>query len=542
MGIFVDHCHALIDPATGKALSGEALKAARSQQKAPRCGNKVKKSARFCNKCGSGAPNGWWKCPSCGKWVGNDSHHCWNCGAALFPDARVDMGNGVWDHQPGVIAQRFEVNEVKRLTEKGLRVGEGTMALLMRDGEYVDTLTPGRHNLQKEGSRFGDWLGSAEKSVVLIDAGSIILPVRIEGLRSAEEMDVRYYGEIIIRYNPAGAKNFLANLLKRERVLQFQDLSDLLSSEMRQALEDFCNNTTIDDIVKDPDRRIKLEKTLKETLELSSEDWSIDIVRVSSAEFYGKAYEEIRMKAGEAEAMRREMEFTEKIRELATKEKMGEFQSEHEIEEYVSSLAHERGVSDHKRMFELDRLQQTHRHEMEIVDLAHQLDEEIKKTQHDLQLSKKRDLYQREKLVEDTKAEVSAGEIALELKRKKRALEREDLEEKAKLLKGKDIQTLIGLIEDPERRKDLLKVHQNESLKGRSVEEIMALNASDSPELAKALAEIMAARHEDREANLENMRKLNAEQANQLERILEKAFKTASDAAKSGGSNTTINK
>lgn len=538
MGIFVDRCQAIIDPETGRALTGEVLRQAKGDSRAKRCGHDVKKSARFCSKCGSGAPQGWTKCTSCGKWVGNESEHCWNCGTRLYPEQRTDLSGGRWQKTPGMVGERFEAADLQRVAEQGLVIEEGTLALLLEDGKLVGLLEPGRHKPGEAGFLAKLAGKKPSRSIVLIDAAELILPLRIEGLRSKEDMEVQYYGELILKMNPNGAEGFLKNCLADNRSVSFQDLSEMLEGEIRSGIENFCNSTSIEALVKDPERRLQLELVLKDHLETAFQQWGILLERVSSAEFYGKAYEAIRMKAGEAEARRREVEFSEKIREIATKEKMDEFRSEKEIEEYVASLAHEKGISDERRLFELGRLQQVHRHEMEVADLAHELDEERKRAKQDLELRAERDAYGREKLVADTKADVEAAEVALELRRKKNAVAREELAERAKLFEGRDMATLITLIEDPGKRADLMKIHQQESLKGRDVEEILALTAGDSPEIAKALAEMMKARREGREADQELIRDLSEKQAEKLERIMEKAIQ----AAGSGGGNTIINK
>lgn len=542
MGIFADTCHALIDPVTGKALSGEPLQNARGDSKHPRCNNKVKKSAKFCNKCGSPAPGGWWRCHSCGKWVGNESEHCWNCGTALKPNNRVDIAGGVWAHQPGVVAQRFEVGDIRKTLRNGLQVQEGTLALIIDAGKFKDFIEPGSHNLESLARKINHWGSAPPRSIVLVESGEMILPVRIEGLRSAEEMDLKYYGELVIGFDLQFAQGFLSNLLKQRETLTFEDLSDLLAGEIRHAVEDFCNTTTIDDIVKDPERRLHLEARLKEALERSTSSWGISIRRVSAAEFYGKAYEEIRAKAGEAETLRRQYEFTKKIRELNAGEKMHEFKTEHDLAEYVQSMAHERGVTDLKRDFELDRLKQVHSHEMEASELAKQMDDELAKAKHEIAIQGEQDSYAREKLIEDAKAEVSAAREGLQLRKEKEKLKLESLEATAKAFEGKDINTLIGLVDDPERREALLKVHKMDALRGRSTEEILALTASESPDLAQALIQIAKARDNEKTLSLEEMKSLNSEQAAQLERILDKALKTASDAARAGGTTTNINR
>ena len=185
MGLFYDTCNALIDRNTGRALSGEALAAAQKDPNWPTCGNKVPKRARFCNKCGKPAPGGWWRCPQCNKWVGNDSRFCPHCNAALFPDERVDMAGGVWHKEPGQFAQRFEVGDVKRLLNTGLKVQEGTAAILLDTGAVNDILQAGQHNPESLLRKI-NWFGNPPpRSVVLIDIGEVIVPLHLEGLRTS---------------------------------------------------------------------------------------------------------------------------------------------------------------------------------------------------------------------------------------------------------------------------------------------------------------------------------------------------------------------
>ena len=66
----------------------------------PDCGSRVSKRAKFCSKCGRGAPDGWFKCPQCGKWIGNDSKFCPHCNHPLFPEDRIDLAGGVWARKP----------------------------------------------------------------------------------------------------------------------------------------------------------------------------------------------------------------------------------------------------------------------------------------------------------------------------------------------------------------------------------------------------------------------------------------------------------
>jgi hypothetical protein len=194
MGLFSDRCEALIDVSTRRVLSGDALAQARQNPESPRCNNHVRKAARFCNRCGSSAPGGWWKCPQCKKWVGAEANFCWNCKAALHPETRNAIADGVWQRQPGTFVRRVEVAELRRLMEKGLIIEIGTVALLMEAGQIKAVLEPGRHTLETIGRKLlGLFATPAPQTVVLADAGDVVLPLRFNDLRTREELKVECY-------------------------------------------------------------------------------------------------------------------------------------------------------------------------------------------------------------------------------------------------------------------------------------------------------------------------------------------------------------
>lgn len=530
MGIFSDRCQALIDE-NGRALSGETLEAARKDQRAPRCGNKVKKTARFCSKCGSPPPGAWWQCPSCGKWVGAESNFCWNCKTELYPDQRTDFASGRWKRPAGCFAERFEVGDLHKLLEDGLVIEEGTCALLLDAGKYKDVLGPGRHTLESCARKINHWGDPPPRTLVMVHAGDLVLPVRFEDLRSADELEVRFYSEVIVRFDPREAVGFITNLMGGNRRLEVEQLQAYLEGEIRYGATNFCNATNIEDIVKDPDRRLRLEDSLSEALKVAGERVGIEIVRLSAVEFYGKAYEQLRQKAGDVEARRRELEFEQILREAEKTDKLGQFKTEHDLEAYVNQLAHERGVSSEKQQQELARLQRGFEREQGALDVEHE--ESLKDRQSEGSIGRNKAQHA---------ADLDMAAEALELKRRKRELQREDLEKRGDLFSKMDFKTLAALVDDPEKRAALQKMQQQESLKGRSPEEILALTATDDPQAMLVLKEILADRTEEKAAELDKRESLGREHAAQLERIMDKALEKMGDAAKGGDSQTTINK
>ena len=531
MGLFSDKCQTLIDPETRKALTGDALLTAQQDKKAPRCKNRVKKSAKFCNKCGSPAPKGWWRCPSCNKWVGNESQFCWNCDTPLHPGQRAGISSGRWQNRAGVFAEVFEVGDIRKLLQDGLIVSEGTVALLIDAGKYKDYLKPGSHNLESLARKVNHWGSPPPRAIVLVESGEVVTPIRVDKLRSAEEMELRFYGEVVLQFNPENAQGFLANLLKSRRELALEEIIGALESEARHAVESFCTTSTVEDIVKDPKRRLHLEDSLRETLERTAASWGIEVLRVSAAEFSGRAYEELRQKSGEVEVKRRELEFSERLRELLQSERMGELKSERDLEEYVSQLAQERGVSDALREHELAGLKQVQRHEIDATEQAHQMEQAAAKAHHDLGLQKEQDSYGREKLVEDAKSQSDAAEIALELRRKKDAGKRENLEETARILKGQSIETLISLQDDTDKRAQLVEIHKLAMAKGLDAEQALAMNAAASPEAVRALEALAR----NKESESDKREALSKEHTAQLERILNKTLESMASATKRPG-------
>lgn len=531
MGIFSDRCQTLIDPTTNRALVGDALRAAQANVLTPRCGATVRKSARFCSKCGGGAPGGWWQCPTCRKWVGNESQYCWNCQTPLYPERRGALAGGSWQRRPGVLAERFEVGDVRKVVEKGLTIEEGTRALLLDAGRLVDVLEPGRHTLESLARKINHWGDPPPRTVILVDQGDLILPIRFEGLRSAEELEVRYYGEVIVRLDLKAGKALLENLIKEKTEISVEELVEMLASELKHTVEAFAVSTTIDDLVKDPERRLRFEDQLRDLAGECLARRGLTLVRISAAEFYGRAYEELRQKAGDIEVRRREAELTQRLREINLTDEMGRFQSEHALFEYAQQLAQERGLSMETRQSELAALQQRFRQARERSEKVHEID------LTDLEREAARVAAEA-----DAATQVRIAKEALELKRQKLTLKREHLEESAKILEGRDFPTLIALIDDPERRQQLLAMHRSMQLAGRPPAEILALASADNPQALHALRDILALEGQQQATAAAQREQLLKDHSVQLERIFAKAMDSMATAAAPAGNSTTINK
>ncbi len=531
MGFFSDKCMALVDKNTGKALSGEALEQARQDPKWPRCGNSVSKKAVFCSKCGSPAPGGWWRCPGCGKWIGNDSHFCPHCNTPLYPEDRVAMAGGVWRKEPEYFAQRFEVGDIKRLLENRLQVQEGTAAILMDGGEVCGILEAGIH--QPDGlARKINWFGNPPpRSVVLIDAGEVIVPLHVEGLRTAEHFPLEFFGEVILRFkgDKDAARAFAANVLKAERLCTFPDIAKRLESAIRGPVDEMCTESSLDDLVRDPERRIRLHERMTARITDDLDACGLEVVRVSSAEFTGDEYEAHEQRLGDVDVKRREAEYRAALRQLSNQEEMDKYKDADALRAYKEMIDHEYRVSSATRDREFELLKRGWEHD----DIVYRRLLEVEQKEHEIRLAEL-ELEKQGKLAEAKRAEQigdakAAAEcrliaakaddevtrMALETRRLKDEINALRKREDANRRKDMTLEELIADIEDPQQREQMLKLYQMKLQAGMTPQQILATmgQTDHSDEFLAKMQELYK----------ENAVRLDANYAKSLEPAIEAA-------------------
>lgn len=572
--------------------------------KCPDCGSSVSKKARFCSKCGRGAPDGWFKCPQCGNWVGNDSKFCPHCNHPLFPEERIDLAGGVWARKPGEFARRFELDDVRFIKENGLMVQEGTVAVLLDGGKEVKELGPGRHSPLGT-LRSINWFGNPPpRAAVMVDAGECVFRVDFTGknsgvgsvasapLRSAEELEVGCVAEITLRFVAGRADRFIANVMKEKRSVAADDICALIYENAVTAVRDLCTQSTIEDLVKDPERRVRFEDAITRALRDAMKEWGIEIVRTGAVEFYGRAYEEVRAKYGELEKSRRLFEFRKAEIEVfaaAADEETAagkrDAKREQEAKEYLEQLAQEKQLSEIERTQELAIATRVSKGEISATEAklaaARELEEHAKNMTalaHKLELDLTLRNYDREQLVADAenKARLSAigrderlkdeklstavmGEKVgqaklndeieririerelweqdkyLDLRKKKDEIKNAELRERAGILSGKSELELAALaIDDPAARQAFLEQGlarlKIEQESAMTPEQLLAKHAATSAEAAQALARMAEAKEHAASQVLDERRKMDAERLSHDEKMQEQLFDLAKKA------------
>lgn len=371
-----------------------------------------------------------------------------------------------------MFAEKFVAGDLQRLLkETGLVIEAGTAAILMEGGQCKGVLDPGRYTFDGLLRKVNWWGDPPPRTVVLVENGDVVIPLRIEGVRMADGFPVEFYTEVALRFAEKGAEAFLENLYKNREQLLPKEIAEILEREIVHAVQNLCNTTNMEDMVKDPQRRTRLEDELNEVLARTLKRYGLEIVRVPSAEFTGKEYEELAEKSGQLEIKRRELEFGQRLRELVSGDRMHGFKNEHEVEEYIRQLAQEKNISAELRDQQIKILLQVQRHELGGAEVAWQMAREMEKVSHEIGVKLKWDDDTRHKLVADAKlqAEVKTIQVEaevdevtkwLDVRAKKQAIKRQDLAETAKIPDGQSIETRVDLIDDPAKREHLLELNR----------------------------------------------------------------------------------
>ncbi|MBE6378466.1 MAG: hypothetical protein E7051_06585 [Lentisphaerae bacterium] len=542
------------------------------------CGRMVKIKAKFCSKCGGSAPGSWWRCGGCGKLIGNESQTCPHCGRTQNPMMRLDISDGSWRKEEEIFAERFELQDIAPLMQKGLNVQESQNAVLLEGGAVTDVLSAGFYKTPDfENNEGGD------KSLVMVDCSEFSLPVCVESIRTADDIEADLHVVAVLRFDPANAKEFMCNLmgsslyLKQDALtasLGYDEIAHCLLGDIDTAAREMCNTTTVAELFKSADTRIKLENHIANSLARNLSAIGMSFVRLKEVEFESEVFTKLREMSGQVETKRREIEFMQRADELANDATRREAMSEYEMEDFMDQLAHEKGIKDDLRVQEIERLRKnwersqekdalSHEHDLDDIQQMRQLerdrtDAEFKQEMIDLE--HKRDIERRiaeqnasleftqiESRIQNIKIEVAAKKAAaeqdaadkwLDIKQKKQAFNQNQKIDMIKAAQGADISALIMAEDDPDKRRDLLELYEQQQQAKMTPELLLAAAAARGNAAAAAA---LAGMNKDQLDVIERAKNENKEIFEKMLQMNERMFNQATEnmAKNNGGSNTT---
>lgn len=546
------------------------------------CGKRVHVAAKFCSKCGSGAPGGWWRCGGCGKHIGNDSKTCPHCGKAQNTSGRLDMADGNWQKNEEIFAERFEYADVKNLLGKGLNVQESQAAILLEGGAVKEVLEPGFYPVNDLDTQINS---EGEQCIIMVDKSEFVLPICVEKIRTSDDIEADLHTVIVLQFDETNASEFMRNLMGSSLYLQndvltsavgYDEIAHCLLQDVDNSVREFCNAHTVAELFKDPDLRITLENYVSTALSRNLAARGLCFIRLKELEFESEVFAQLRELSGQVEAKRREIEFMRRADELANDATRREAMSEFEMEDYMNQLAHEKGVKDELRVQETERMKYLWERQKEKDALAHENDlddlqqasqlardyNDAKHEQEILNLQRenelKRRLQEQNSNFENMQIEAKIQEIKLELEKKNVAAEQEaakgwldlkqqkqNFNQKQKIemmqaASGVDTKALLMAEDDPEKREHLLRLHEQE-LQAKMTPELLlaAAAARGNPAAAAALSSLNKEQLQVIERSKAENKALFDQMLQMNERMFNKTAESMAKASEKGNNSTT---
>lgn len=522
--------------------------------KCSNCQTEVTTSAAFCPECGQRMPRAKIVCPACGKELKGSAKFCSGCRAPVMPKpeavAAVDSLNR-WKRVPDEFARRIEAGDLPSLLRPGLVVEPDTQALIFQAGALTTTLSGGTFDLTRPPPGVDV---AVPATAILMDAGETRLSLLYSALRTREDVPVDVILELAVRLiDPAAVYK---NLMHGRECLVLAALAELLWSASANVVQARLRDAAVNELDGNLSWKAGLEQELRTQIGSVLSRNGLELADLRFVDVKSEMYEKIRQRRAETflaeqkvDDMERRAALNQRLRETLTKDRMDQFTTSKDFEQFVRQTEHELGMKEVVRQAEMEELKQTYdnqredaeltrRHLLEKLDLEHdlavrrlrwsgakeelehQLDQQRQALEAQQQAEwsrfqrelEKRGALRQEQLkdvdahAQEIRTKMSLADEALGL-RKKRA-EQEHEEEAARIRREQDEKDReakrrleekdqsarheldkIRALSDVEQARLAVDLQKTEILKGMSEDQILAAMAGNSPHVAAALVE-----------------------------------------------------
>jgi len=509
--------------------------------KCKQCGARVKKAATHCSQCGAPAPRGMTKCGACGANVGTDSSFCWKCGADLQAVAPAKMVDERWVRQPGEIAVRVDAKDLEGRLRKGLVVEPGTQALFLQRGKPVGPLGPGKYDVDGFLSRINNFNLKSPAWAVLVSATDMVFRLKFPGLRTREGVEIGVECQVVLSI--ADSAQFVINFMAGRNRVMLSELQESLVDEVRSLLQAATTKASIEELYGNIELTKTIEDLLVEEMSRTLERTGLSLVHLTFVNYFGDEYEKLQKSRGEiymgmraADEMEERAKIHQRILDTLTKDKMAEFKSEKDFEEFVRQTEHELGLKDVIRQAEMTELKRTFAEKVEDREIARRHMIETLEKQHQIAMERLEDEYDLEdatrwlKLTQQMKEQKLAlakklqdmelakkrgeQEIAIDGERAKAEIRAKDLDAKSRA----SVESLIAS-SDPHQVAALVELDAMRQKHNMTPEQLVTIAGEKSPEMALALAEKYKAEVLGAGGRLADAKETAKEQADRLERL-----------------------
>lgn len=536
--------------------------------KCPKCDMEREIGENFCGNCCCPLPGGKTTCPYCNKEIDASARFCTKCGAELGEGKPFDFSSKRWQRGPTDFAIRVDNVDLKGVFKKDIIIDPGTKALFFQDGKFCAELSAGYYKLEGFFKKIERFLNiSIPAGIVIVDAVDVELQMSVDELFTKEEQTVGVKMRMMFQLEKP--ELFFVNLLKGKDKYSRQELESFLMIEVKNVLQQALKSKSIQELYGNLELKKSLEQSIESEMRTTLERTGLRVVQLRVIDFCGSAYDELRKAMGDLyidsrwiDAEEARGQLNERMRQVLTKEKMDEFRSGIDLENFIREQQKELGLKDiiHKeeikelgRIFDENRDRKELAHSQLLDRLAHEYDlvkerkEKIAKGEMSIIDAEDKVKGKRIEFDEELRQDREDWKLADEIKKDKIEQRKKELE----ILSQASIQALIAESKDDEVREHLLKLQQIGQEEKMTPEQILARAAKDSPEAAEAIGKKFAAqgmfneqRVKELQKTIDDIQKRDGEWADRLKEVMNTSLaqmgRTAESAARGWGGQTIV--
>jgi len=538
----------------------------------PDCGASVPASASFCGNCGAALDAA---CPSCGASTVAEADYCPECGTELAGSSETDPAtageSGVFRLRDAEFARRVSRADLGDgfldwLQQKQtVKVETGNQALLLENGELKTTLGPGKHTLDSLVRKLGDLRRGRDFAVFLVEDGTTTVTVGVSDLRTATDYLVDVAVELVVRVTDP--QLFFTQMMSDRDAVTTDTFDRMLGDAVRDELEAVVARHERDDLYANRELKRDIQQDIEHQLRQTLERNGLGLVELRSFD-YADDLDDVRRERKDVAVAEeradvaddrldvakrnreREVESTVHDKRQEVREESAKKAADHELESQEKAQDHELESQEIAQRQDRDDMQRRHRHEAEREDLEHQEekkttrkegDVERREVEHEQDMSEMEDLMDLKKRKDMDGLDVAEREEDIEMHREEHEVEME--RERLQARDDVDLDTLASMDGVDEAVAELAEIEKAEDL---TPEQLEALGAQDSDELAKARQEAHDADHErqrvaDRDEFREEMREMMDDSMDRMQETTESAMDNMGDAASAAAEDTSDN-
>ena len=478
----------------------------------PNCGSSQKRTKTKCTECGTTLPHVNRNCWNCSRSVGAESKFCWKCGADLSKSNWQAMLRGSWQRKKDILAIKVLGVDIPGNFGKTISIEPGTKALLVVENEIAGELDSGEHTLESIIGLINRFGRHKKITVILVADQPFTIPFSFDGVRTADERALNISADVVLRV--ADIETLYLQLLAAESVVTIDDINDDIKKDVETGMKLFVHRISEMELYDNPslanEMAVDVRNALNEALNMSG----LELIGVKNLRARNEKGEELRQKADE-------INFADRMRVMLTDEEIVKIKEKGRLREFIESTDQEHKIKVEIRDDEYKNLQSQLEFARDKEDVLRAIEitfirddakreEAMHQFEHDMIVSKKnfsweiekrkaihtQDLTERKENYaqnlterkENHTQEINELDSLLDIRKKKKEIDRVDELERLKAQSSASIEALISTAKDTETARILAETLKTRVNKDMSADQMLALAAQSSPALAEAIA------------------------------------------------------